>query len=114
VAARPDRFVGLGTVQMQAPELAVAELDRLVRQLGLRGVEIGTNVDGAELSGSAFRPFFARAEALGALVFLHPNGFPEGRRLSEHYFMNVIGNPLDSTVAVSHLIFDGALTPIPV
>ena len=113
VAERPDRFVGLGTVPMQAPELAVAELDRLVRQLGLRGVEIGTNVDGAELSGPAFRRFFARAEALDALVFLHPNGFPEGRRLSEHYFMNVIGNPLDSTVAVSHLIFDGVLDAHP-
>ena len=79
----------------------------------MRGVEIGTNVNGAELSDPSFRPFFARAEELGALVFLHPDGFPDGRRLSEHYFMNVIGNPLDSTVAVSHLIFDGVLDAHP-
>lgn len=112
VDERSDRFVGLGTVPMQAPDLAMAELDRLMG-LGLRGVEIGTNVNGAELSDTSFRPFFARAEELGALVFLHPNGFPEGRRLSKHYFMNVIGNPLDSTVAVSHLIFDGVLDAHP-
>jgi aminocarboxymuconate-semialdehyde decarboxylase len=113
VAERPDRFVGLGTVPLQAPDLAVTELDRLVRTLGLRGVEIGTNVNGAELSDPSLRRFFARAEALDALVFLHPNGFPDGRRLSDHYFMNVIGNPLDSTVAVSHLIFDGVLAAHP-
>ena len=113
VEERPDRFVGLGTVPMQAPGLAVEELDRLVGTLGLRGVEIGTNVNGAELSDASFRPVFARAEALGALVFLHPNGFPDGRRLSDHYFMNVIGNPLDSTVAVSHLIFAGVLDAYP-
>jgi aminocarboxymuconate-semialdehyde decarboxylase len=113
VRERPDRFVGLGTVPMQAPDLAVAELERAVRTLGLRGVELGTHVDGAELSEERFRPVFARAEALGAVVFLHPNGFPDGRRLTEHYFMNVIGNPLDSTVAVSHLIFGGVLDAHP-
>jgi aminocarboxymuconate-semialdehyde decarboxylase len=113
VGEPPDRFIGLGTVPMQAPDLAMDELDRLMGQLGLRGVEIGTNVNGAELSDASFRPFFARAEELDALVFLHPNGFPEGRRLSNHYSMNVIGNPLDSTVAVSHLIFDGVLDAHP-
>ena len=113
VRERPDRFVGLGTVPMQAPDLAVAELERVVRTLGLRGVELGTHVDGAELSEERFRPVFARAEALGAVVFLHPNGFPDGRRLTQHYFMNVIGNPLDSTVAVSHLIFGGVLDAHP-
>jgi aminocarboxymuconate-semialdehyde decarboxylase len=100
-------------VPMQAPELAVAELERAVKQLGLRGVEICTNVAGAELSDARFRPFWAKAEELGILVFLHPNGFTEGRRLSDHYFINVIGNPLDSTVAVSHLIFGGVLDAYP-
>ncbi len=56
---------------------------------------------------------FAKAEELGVLVFLHPNGFPDGRRFSEHYFSNVIGNPLDSTMAVSHLIFGGVLDAYP-
>jgi aminocarboxymuconate-semialdehyde decarboxylase len=112
-ATRPERFVGLGTVPLQAPELAVAELERMVKELGLRGVEICTNVAGAELSEERFRPFFAKAEALGILVFMHPNGFTDGQRLADHYFINVIGNPLDSTVAVSHLIFGGVLDAYP-
>jgi aminocarboxymuconate-semialdehyde decarboxylase len=109
----PDRFVGLGTVPLQAPELAVAELERMVKELGLRGVEIATNVEGADLSDARFRPFFAKAEELGILVFLHPSGFSHGERLADHYFINVIGNPLDSTVAVSHLIFGGVLDAYP-
>ncbi len=113
VARHPDRLVGIGTVPMQAPEFAVAELERLVRKLGLRGVELCTNVDGQELSEAKFRPVFAKAEELGILVFLHPSGFTEGRRLSDHYFINVIGNPLDSTVAVSHLIFGGVMDAHP-
>ncbi len=113
VARHPDRLVGLGTVPMQAPEFAVAELERAVKTLGLRGVELCTNVAGADLSEERFRPVFAKAEELGVLVFLHPNGFPDGRRFSEHYFSNVIGNPLDSTMAVSHLIFGGVLDAYP-
>src|ERR1700728_1288233 len=113
VACAPDRFTGLGTVPLQAPELAVTELERLVPKLGLRGVEIATNVQGEELSHPRFRPFFAKAEELGVLVFLHPNGFSDGRRLADHYFVNIIGNPLDATIAVSHLIFDGVLDALP-
>jgi len=113
VASAPERFVGLGTVPMQAPELAVTELERVVRELGLRGVEIATNVQGEELSHQRFRPVFAKAEELGVLVFLHPNGFSDGRRLADHYFINIIGNPLDATIAVSHLIFDGVLDALP-
>jgi aminocarboxymuconate-semialdehyde decarboxylase len=111
--AHPDRFVGLATVPLQAPEFAVEELEWAVKQLGLRGVEICTNVNGEELSAPRFRPFWAKAQELGILVFLHPSGFTEGRRLSDHYFINVIGNPLDSTVAVHHLIFDGVLDAYP-
>jgi aminocarboxymuconate-semialdehyde decarboxylase len=109
----PDRFVGLATVPLQAPEFAVTELERAVKKLGFRGVEICTNVAGEELSSERFRKFFAKAEALDVLVFMHPNGFTQGQRLSEHYFTNVIGNPLDSTVAVSHLIFGGVLDAYP-
>ena len=113
VARHPDRFVGMGTVPLQAPELAVAELERIVRQHGFRGVEINTNVAGAELSEPRFRKFFAKAEELGIVVFMHPIGFTEGRRLKEHYFNNVIGNPLDTTVAIAHLVFDGVLEAYP-
>ncbi|HUK06453.1 MAG TPA: amidohydrolase family protein [Stellaceae bacterium] len=113
VGAHPDRFVGLGTVPLQAPALAVTELERLVKELGLRGVEICTDVAGEELSGERFRPFFAKAEELGVLLFMHPSGYTDGSRLAEHYFINVIGNPLASTVAVSHLIFGGVLDAYP-
>jgi len=112
-AGHPDRFVGLATVPLQAPSLAIAELEHAVKTLGLRGVEICTNVAGEELSDERFRPFFAKAEELGILIFMHPSGFTEGRRLSDHYFINVIGNPLDTTVAVHHLIFGGVLDAYP-
>jgi aminocarboxymuconate-semialdehyde decarboxylase len=113
VASEPARFVGLGTIPLQAPSLAVQELDRIVRELGFRGVQISTSVQGEELSAVRLRPFFARAEELDVLVFLHPNGYSDGLRLSRHYFINLIGNPLDSTLAISHLIFDGVLKDYP-
>jgi aminocarboxymuconate-semialdehyde decarboxylase len=113
VASHPDRFVGMGTVPLQAPALAIAELERMVKELGLRGVEIGTNVAGVDLSDERFRPFFAKAQELDILIFMHPAGFTQGQRLADHYFINVIGNPLDTTVAVSHLIFGGVLDAYP-
>ena len=109
----PDRFVGLGTVPLQAPELAIGELDRLHKSLGFRGIEIMTHVAGEDLSDPRFRPIFARCEELGLLVFMHSDGFTEARRFRDHYFANVIGNPLDSTVAVHHLIFGGVLEDCP-
>ncbi len=113
VAGHPDRFVGMGTVPLQAPELAVAELERMVKELGLRGVEICTDVAGEELSSARFRPFFARVEELGVVIFMHPSGYSDGSRLADHYLINVIGNPLASTVAISHLIFGGVLETYP-
>src|SRR5579863_5420963 len=112
-ARYPDRFAGLGTVPFQAPDLAIAELDRLHKSLGFRGIEIMTHVAGADLSEPRFRKIFARCEELGMLIFMHPDGFTEARRLHDHYFANVIGNPLDSTVAVHHLIFGGVLQDHP-
>ena len=112
-AAHPDRFVGLGGLPMQDPQMAVAELERVIGELGFKGIELCTNVNGEELSHERYRAVFARAEELDALIFLHPNGFSDGARLGDHYFINVIGNPLDSTVAVSHLIFDGVLDSFP-
>ncbi|HET9650927.1 MAG TPA: amidohydrolase family protein, partial [Usitatibacter sp.] len=111
VAQWPDRFVALGTVPLQDAQLAVAELDRCVKELNLRGVEIIPNVNGRELTDPdlGLEKFFARAEELGIVVFMHPLGFSQGERLSDHYFNNVIGNPLETTVAVSHLIFDGVI-----
>jgi aminocarboxymuconate-semialdehyde decarboxylase len=109
VAGKPDRFVALGTVPLQDGAEAARELEHCMGALGFKGVQILTNVAGNEISDVAYEPFWAKAEALGALVFLHPNGFTEGRRLSRHYFNNVIGNPFDTTLALHYLIFDGVL-----
>ena len=110
VAAQwPDRFVGLGTVPLQDPGLAVSELEFAIRKLGLRGVEINPSVNGKELTASNLEKFFAAAEQLNAVIFMHPIGFTQGERLMDHYFNNVIGNPLETTVAASHLIFDGVM-----
>jgi aminocarboxymuconate-semialdehyde decarboxylase len=113
VARFPDRFVGMGTVPLQSAELAVLELRRCVNALGLRGIEISSHVAGHELSEEQFRPFFAAAEAMGVLLFIHPLGFTHGQRLTEHYFNNLIGNPLESAIAVGHLIFGGVLDRYP-
>jgi aminocarboxymuconate-semialdehyde decarboxylase len=75
----------------------------------LKGVEINPNVNGKELTASNLEKFFARAEDLGAVIFMHPIGYTDGGRLVDHYFNNVIGNPLETTVAASHLIFDGVM-----
>jgi aminocarboxymuconate-semialdehyde decarboxylase len=109
VAARPDRFVALGTVPMPDGNEAARELERCMTQLGFKGVQILTNVAGKELSDPVFTPFWRKAEELGAVVLIHPNGFTEARRFSRFYFNNVIGNPLETTIALHCLIFDGVL-----
>nr|WP_294504991.1 amidohydrolase family protein [uncultured Rhodopila sp.] len=104
----------LGTVPLQAGgEAAASELEHCVRVLGLKGVEVLAHVGDLELSDPGFEPFWAKAEALGAVVFIHPAGFTEPRRLTRFYFSNVIGNPLDTTLALHHLIFDGVLERYP-
>ena len=108
-AQKPDRFKPLGSVPMIDGNEAAKELERCVKQLGFIGVEVLTNVAGKELSDPAFAPFWQKAEALGVLVMIHPNGFTEASRLSRFYFNNVIGNPLETTIALHYLIFDGVL-----
>lgn len=113
VAQAPDRLVGIGTVPLQNTQMAIAEMRRCVDKLGLRGIEIGTSVGGQELSSPILRPFMQAAEDLGVLLLVHPLGFTQGERLSEHYLNNIIGNPLESTIALSHLIFGGVLDDLP-
>ena len=113
VAKHSDRFVAFGTLPMQDADLAVAEMTRGVTELGLKGFQILTNVNGEELSSERLRIVFEKAQSLDTLLFLHPNGFTEGRRLSHHYFSNVVGNPFETTLAVHHLIFDGVLEQFP-
>jgi aminocarboxymuconate-semialdehyde decarboxylase len=113
VAQCPERLVALGAVPLQDTAAAVEELQRCMRTLGFKGVQILTNVAGRELSDPDFLPFWKAAEELNALVILHPNGFTEGERLSRFYFNNTIGNPLDTTIALHYLIFDGILERFP-
>ncbi|HEY4200396.1 MAG TPA: amidohydrolase family protein [Devosiaceae bacterium] len=108
-ANRPDRFVAIGAVPLEDMSAAVEELERGVRQLGLKGVQIPTNLGGREISGPDFAPFWAKAEALEAVVFIHPTGFTQPERLTRFYLNNTIGNPLETTIALHYLILDGVL-----
>ena len=109
VARKADRFIALGSVPLADGAEAAKELERCMTTLKFKGVEILTNVAGKELSDPVFAPFWQKAEALGALVLIHPNGFTEGKRFTRFYFNNVIGNPLETTIALHYLIFDGVL-----
>jgi len=108
-AKAPDRFRGFGSVPMTDANEAVKELERCVKELHFTGIEILTTIAGKELSDPAFAPFWKKAEELGVLVMLHPNGFTDASRLARFYFNNVIGNPLETTIALHYLIFDGVL-----
>jgi aminocarboxymuconate-semialdehyde decarboxylase len=114
-AANPDRFVGLATVALQHPDLAVEQLETGVMKLGLRGASLGASINGEELASARFDPFWARAEQLGVPIFIHPQGVPALRSRLEGngVLTNVIGNPLDTTIALSHLIFEGTLDRFP-
>lgn len=113
VNSHPERFVGMGTLPMQDIPLAIAEMKRCALELNLRGIEISTNVNGKDLHHDELQPFFAAAEQLGILLFIHPLGFTHAHRMKEYYFNNLIGNPLESTLAVGHLIFGGVLDRYP-
>jgi aminocarboxymuconate-semialdehyde decarboxylase len=109
VKQHPDRFVGLCGAPLQDGERAAAELERAMQQLGFRGVEIGTNVAGWNLDTPALEPFWAAAESLGAFIFIHPFNTLDvvTPRLRPYYFNNLIGNPLDTTIAAASMLFGG-------
>lgn len=105
----PDRLAGLGTVPLQHPELAVAELSHAVTELGLSGVCTSSHVAGLELADPAHERFWAAAAELGAVVLIHPWGCRLGLSLAAHYLGNTVGQPAETTVALSHIIFSGLL-----
>lgn len=116
-AANPDRFVAFGTAALQHPELAAEQAEYAVKKLGLRGMSVGGSVAGEELANPRFNPFWKKCEELNALVFLHPTGTrelePSGRLGGSGLLTNTIGNPLETTIALSHLIFEGTLDRFP-
>jgi aminocarboxymuconate-semialdehyde decarboxylase len=108
-ASGAGRLYGLGTLPLQHPGLAVRELGRAVTELGLKGVSVSTNVDGRELADAAFDPVWEAAAGLGAVVFIHPWGCSLGSRLGAHFLGNTFGQPAETALALSHLIFAGTL-----
>jgi len=114
-ASYPDRFVAFTTVALQHPDLAIEQLETGIKRYGLRGVSAGCIVGELELADPKFHPFWAKVEEMGALVFIHPQGTPalESRLKGSGVLENVIGNPLDTTIALSHLIFEGTLDRFP-
>ena len=113
VGQHPDRFVGMGTVPLQDPNMALAEMKRCIDELGFKGIEISTNVEAKELTRAGLENFFAHASDTGTLIFLHPIGTSIQQRMDDHYFRNLIGHPLESALAVGHLVFDGYLDRYP-
>jgi aminocarboxymuconate-semialdehyde decarboxylase len=116
-AASPDRFKAFATAALQHPELAAEQVEHAVKKLGFRGVSVGGSVAGQELADPKFHPFWAKCEELGVLVFMHPLGTrelePSGRLNGSGLLTNTIGNPLETTIALSHLIFEGTLDRFP-
>jgi aminocarboxymuconate-semialdehyde decarboxylase len=112
VEQHPDRIVGMGLVPLQDVTAAIGELDRLVRELHMPSVLLGTNVRGKNFDEPELFPFFQRAQELDVLVYFHPD-VPEFPRLDRYYLTNLIGNPLDTSIAITSLIFGGVVERLP-
>lgn len=114
-ASQPERFAAFASLALQFPDLAVQQLDDAVRKLGLRGAQIGGSVAGEDFADPKFHPVWAKAEELGAVLFIHPQSTPElaKRFRGNGWLSNTIGNPLDTTIALQHLIFEGTLDRFP-
>src|SRR5712691_10819590 len=111
--AHPDRFVVLAMMPMQDTARTLAELERAAKLPGVRGVYMGTNIGGRELSDAAFFPVFEHAAALGLPVLLHPLRVIGAERLAPFYLNNFLGNPFDTAIAAAHLVFGGVLDRLP-
>jgi aminocarboxymuconate-semialdehyde decarboxylase len=113
VKEQPDRFLGIAGLPLQAPERAAAELRRAMGGLGLKGAMIGSHVEGHNLDDPALEPVWATAAELDALILIHPQKVAAGDRLGAYYFKNLIGNPLETTIAAASLVFAGVLERYP-
>jgi aminocarboxymuconate-semialdehyde decarboxylase len=113
--AKPDRFAAFASLTLQAPDLAVQELETAVKKQGLKGAAIGGNVNGEAFSDPKFHPVWAKAEELGVPLFIHPQGVPELNKLlaGNGWLANAIAFPAETTIALSHLIFEGTFDRFP-
>jgi aminocarboxymuconate-semialdehyde decarboxylase len=113
VACHPDRFIGLGTVPMQAEALAVRELERCVKELGLAGIEIGSHVMGWNLDDERLFPIFQAAEELGAAIFVHPWEMLGRERMGRYWLPWLVGMPAETSLSICSMIFGGVLERLP-
>ena len=113
-ATYPERIVAFASVALQFPDLAAEQLEHAVKKLGLRGAAVGASCAGDEFADPKFHPFWRKCEDLGILVFIHPQSTPElaKRFKGNGWLSNTIGNPLDTTIALQHLIFELSLIHI--
>jgi aminocarboxymuconate-semialdehyde decarboxylase len=110
----PERFEAMGTLPLQHPERAVAELDHIVRALGIRSVQIGTNINGRELDHPELRVVWQRLCDHGVLVLLHPPLVPAAMdRVGSYFLNNLLAYPMDTTIAAARLIFSGIMRDLP-
>jgi len=117
-AAHPDRFVAFASVALQHPEMAARQLETGVNKYGLRGAAIGASVNDLELSDPKLHPFWAKVEELGVLVFIHPQATGVTTQLASRlkgngYLANIVAFPVETSIALSHLIFEGTLDKFP-
>lgn len=112
-AKYPDTFTGLATAPMQSPELAARELTRAMTENGLAGIEIGSNIKGMNLDDPSLDPFWEAANAQKAFILVHPTHVAGSERQKDYYLKNLIGNPLDTTIAAACLVFGGVIARYP-
>jgi aminocarboxymuconate-semialdehyde decarboxylase len=114
-AEKPDRFGAFASLALQYPDLAAQQLETAVKKLGLKGAAIGGSVLGEDFASERFNPVWQKAEELGAVLFIHPQTQPQlaARYKGNGWLSNTIGNPLDTTIALQKLIFEGTLDKFP-
>ena len=113
VSRHPDRFIGLGTVPMQDPQLAIQEVERCVKELGMVGVEIGSHINDWNLSAPELFPFFEACEKLGAAVFVHPWDMMGKRKMERYWLPWLVGMPAETSLAICSMIFGGVFERLP-
>ena len=113
VAKNPDRFIAIGTVPMQDIDLAIKEMERCISELKMPGLEIGSNINGINLSDPQFFPFYKRAEELGCSLFVHPWEMMGEGQMQKYWLPWLVGMPAETSRAICSMIFGGVFEKFP-